>query len=82
MGKLVWFTVGVGVTVFVVVKGKELMRKATPAGVQEQVAARTESLQHRASEFLSTFTEAMKSREDELRAELNMDEEAVVQSAR
>lgn len=73
MSRIVWFAVGVGVTVFVVVKGKELLRKVTPAGVQEQVHARTESLQHQASDFLATFTEAMKSREDELRSELHLE---------
>ena len=76
MGKVVWFALGIGVTVFVVVKGKELMRKATPAGVQEQVQKRTESLQHQASEFVDTFTHAFKQREDELRTELQMDEKA------
>lgn len=75
MGKVVFFVLGVGITVLVVVKGRELMRKATPAGVQEQVAETAQSWQKRAAEFVSEVTSSMNQREAELREELGLIED-------
>ena len=75
MGKrLFWFAVGVGLTAFVVIKGREYYERFTPKGVAEQVSqARTEA-GNWIGEFLTTMTEAMKQREEELREAIGLDE--------
>lgn len=75
MGKVVFFALGVAVTVVIVLKGRELYRRTTPQGIQEQVQQRTQSLGVQVSEFLETMTDSMKSREAELRDELNIPEQ-------
>ena len=74
MGKVFFFALGVGATVFVVVKGRELARKATPAHLQEQVNRRAQGLAEQAGGFLATLRTSMDERERELRHELGMDE--------
>ena len=59
MGKrLFWFTIGVGLTALVVVKGREYYQRYTPKGVA----------------FISTRGEALPAREGELREALGLDE--------
>ena len=72
MRRLFWFAVGVGLTVLVVTKGKEIVHRFTPAGVSEQVSEQGKNLLNSAREFLNDVTTAMNEREAELRAELNM----------
>lgn len=72
MRKIFWFAVGVGVTVFVVTKGKEFLHKLTPAGVTEQVSEQGKQAMHRLQTFVRDLNEAMDERETELRTELNM----------
>lgn len=72
MKKLFWVAVGVGITVFVITRGKDLMHKLTPAGVAEQVTEQGKNVVSRIQGFAHDFAEAMDEREAELRAELNM----------
>lgn len=72
MGKLFFFALGVGATVFVVVKGRELARKATPQAVQESFAKKVSGLVDHASQFLSNVQEGSAQREAELRDELGI----------
>lgn len=72
MRRLFWILVGVGLTVAVVLKGKELYYRLTPRGIAEQV----EQQGHRAAssfgDFVATFRTAMAEREAELREELDI----------
>ena len=72
MRNLFWLLVGVGLTVFVVLKGKELYRKLTPAGVAEQVEQQGKKAAASFGDFVGTFRAAMAEREAELRTELNI----------
>ncbi|MGA4668486.1 hypothetical protein ACPCG0_01590 [Propionibacteriaceae bacterium Y1923] len=73
MGRFVFFVLGVGVTVFVVVKGRELARKATPQHLQESASQKFSQLVDQVGEFITTVQESMVEREDELRTELGME---------
>ncbi len=78
MGKrLFWFAVGVGLTAFVALKGRELYERFTPKGVADQVNRARSDAGHWLDDFVSTMTEAMKEREEELREALGLDEPAV-----
>ena len=72
MRRVVWFAVGATVAVIVVVAGARLLRKATPAGVREQVNQTSADLGQRASTFVHTHTTAMAEREAELRDALGI----------
>lgn len=72
MRNLFWLLVGVALTVFVVLKGKELYRKLTPAGVAEQVEQQGKKAAANLGDFVGTFRAAVAEREAELRAELNI----------
>ncbi|HET7724542.1 MAG TPA: DUF6167 family protein [Propionibacteriaceae bacterium] len=73
MRRAVWFALGAAVAVVVVVKGAQLLRKATPDGVREQVAEASADLGQKATTFVRTLTTAMAERETELRAALGID---------
>lgn len=73
MKRVFWIAVGVGVTIFVVVKGKELMQMATPKGVAEQTSKLGRKLGDRVIGFMDTVQEGMAEREAELREALEMD---------
>ncbi len=73
MKKLFWVAVGVGITVLVVVKGRELMRMATPQGVADQAAKVGRDIEGRVARFVDDVQTAMGSREAELREALGMD---------
>lgn len=75
MRKIFWFALGVGATAFVVVKGRQLLAKATPAGISQQVQHKAEGLGQQVSTFLSTVSAGMKEREVELRTELGLDQD-------
>lgn len=74
MKRLFWFTVGVGVAVFVVVKGKELYHRYTPKGVVEQIDQARVEAGSWIGDFFSTMGEAMDARESELREALGLDQ--------
>ena len=74
MKRLFWFTVGVGVAVLVVVKGKELYHRYTPQGVVEQLDQARVGAGSWIGDFLTTMGEAMDARESELREALGLDQ--------
>ena len=73
MGKFLFFALGVGVTVFVVVKGRQLAQKATPQHLRESAAKRVGRLADQVGEFFTTVQNSMTEREAELRHELGME---------
>lgn len=73
MKRLFWFTVGVGVAVFVVVKGKELYHRYTPKGVVEQLDKAKDDAGSWIGDFFTTMGEAMDARESELREALGLE---------
>ena len=73
MGKFLFFALGVGVTVFVVVKGRQLAQKATPQHLRESAAKRVGRLADQVGEFFTTVQDSMTEREAELRHELGME---------
>lgn len=74
MGKrLFWLAFGVGITVLVVVKGREYYERFTPKGVAEQLQKTRVGLVERMGEFVTTMGEAMDEREGELREALGLD---------
>ncbi len=74
MKTMFWFALGVGATAFVVIKGRKLLAKATPAGISQQVQHKAEGIGQQVSTFFQTVSDSMKEREAELRSELGLDE--------
>jgi hypothetical protein len=73
MRRAVWFALGAAVAVVVVVKGAQLLRRATPEGVREKVAEASADFGQRATLFVRTLTTSMAEREAELRSALGID---------
>ncbi|MGI8768335.1 MAG: DUF6167 family protein [Propionibacteriaceae bacterium] len=65
--RAVWFTVGAGVGVFVVLKARNYLRRATPAAVQERLGQAAVGMGGRVVSFLDEARAAMAERETELR---------------
>lgn len=72
MSRLFWILVGAGLAVFLMLRGKELLHRLTPQGVQEQVRVKGHEAAAGFGDFLATFRTAMSQREAELREELNI----------
>ncbi|MGB7964626.1 MAG: hypothetical protein WCF12_16915 [Propionicimonas sp.] len=71
--RFLWFTVGVGLTLFIVVKGREYYEKFTPKGVATQLDKTRAAATDWIGEFITTMGEAMDEREGELREALGLD---------
>ncbi|MVA75938.1 hypothetical protein GC722_07870 [Auraticoccus sp. F435] len=78
IGRFLAFVLGTLLGVFLVLKVRDLLRRATPEAVAERVGERVTQAQaglgERVAEFTETFTTAMHEREAELREALGMDE--------
>ena len=72
MRGLFWMLVGAGLTLFLVVRGRELLHRLTPKGVQEQVSKQGHQAAANFGDFMGTFRAAMNEREAELRRELDL----------
>ena len=72
MRSLFWMLVGAGLTIFLVLRGRELLHKLTPRGVQEQVSEKGHQAAANFGDFMGTFRSAMAEREAQLRHELNL----------
>ncbi|HMR49634.1 MAG TPA: DUF6167 family protein [Arachnia sp.] len=72
MRRLFWILVGAGLAVFVVLRGRQLLQRYTPKGIQEQVAQKSQEAAATWSDFLDTLRSSMTEREAELREELNI----------
>ncbi len=74
MKKVFWFSIGIGVGVFVVVKARGYLRQATPAAVQDRVSQAAVGVGERLSSFVAEARAAMAEREAELRDTLGLSE--------
>ncbi|HEY5820595.1 MAG TPA: DUF6167 family protein [Propionibacteriaceae bacterium] len=72
MRRVFWFAVGAGVTVFVVVKARQVMQQATPQALGHRVAESAGGVGERAQDFASQVRAAMAEREAELRDTLGL----------
>lgn len=70
--RVLWFTVGAGVGVFVVLKARDYLRRATPAAVQDKMGEAAVGMGERVSEFVARARAAMAEREAELRDTLGL----------
>lgn len=74
MGKrLFWFTVGIGLAVVVVLKGKEYYERFTPKGVADQITRGRQGASDWMSNFFGDLNGAMAQREAELREATGLD---------
>ena len=67
MRRIFWFAVGAGVTVVVVVKVREYLRKASPEAIGHRVTDATSALGEGVRDFVARARAAMAEREAELR---------------
>jgi hypothetical protein len=69
-----WFALGAGVAVFVYVKIRESLRRATPQAVGQRVADQAAGFGASARDFTDRVRAAMAEREAEIRSELGLPE--------
>ena len=72
MRRLFWILVGATVAVVLVLRGRKWLYQFTPKGAAERVEASGQQAVNRFGDFRATFTAAMREKEAELRAELDM----------
>jgi Family of unknown function (DUF6167) len=71
---LFWFAVGAGVTVFVVVKGRQIWQQATPQAIGQRVSDSAQGVGDSVRDFTVRLRAAMAEREAELRDTLGLPE--------
>ena len=69
-----WFALGAGVAVFVFVRIRNVLRRATPQAVGQRVADQAAGLSASARDFTNRVRAAMAEREAEIRSELGLPE--------
>jgi NADH:ubiquinone oxidoreductase subunit D len=69
-----WFALGAGVAIFVFVKIRQALRKATPEAIGQRVTDRAVGVGASARDFTERVRAAMAEREAELRDELGLPE--------
>jgi hypothetical protein len=69
-----WFALGAGVAIFVFVKIRKALSKATPEAIGERVAGTAAGVGASARDFTERVRAAMAEREAELRDELGLPE--------
>ena len=74
MSRFFWLLIGVALTIFVMMRGRELLHKITPRGIAEQVEQKGHQTAASFGDFMATFRHAMAEREAELRRELDLPE--------
>lgn len=72
MRRLFWLSVGAGIAVFLVFRGRALLERLTPRGVAQQVEKKGQEAAVGLGDFLGTLRASMAQREAELREELNL----------
>ena len=77
MRRIFWIGTGVALTMFVMVKGRQVISRYTPTALTERVGEQAADLSHRAGDvatgFLADFRSAAGERENELRDSLLAD---------
>ncbi len=71
MRKVFWFALGAGVTIFVVVKGRQIWQQATPQAIGQRVSSSAQGVGDSVRDFTVRLRAAMAERETELREVLN-----------
>lgn len=74
MRRLFWLLIGAGLATFIMLRGKKLLKRFTPAGVAEQVERKGTEAATSLGEMYGTFKTAMAQREAELRSELDIEQ--------
>lgn len=72
MGRIFWFAVGAGATVFVVVKARQVAQQAAPRAIGQRVSESAGGVRTRAQDFAGQVRAAMAEREAELRDTLGL----------
>ena len=72
--RLFWFALGAGVAIFVYVKIRDSLRRATPQAVGQRVVDQASGLGASARDFTDRVRAAMAEREAEIRTELGLPE--------
>ena len=72
MKKHFWMLLGAGLAVFLITRGRALVRRLTPQGIAEQVERRGNEAAAGFGDFYATFKTASQAREAELRRELGI----------
>ena len=72
MKKIFWMLLGAGLAVFLITRGRALVRRLTPQGIAEQVERRGNEAAAGFGDFYATFKTASQAREAELRRELDI----------
>jgi hypothetical protein len=72
IGRFFWFVLGAGVAVFVYVKIRDSLRRASPQAVGQRVADQAAGLGASARDFTERVRAAMAEREAEIRTELGL----------
>ena len=72
--RLFWFALGAGVAIFVFVKIRDSLRRASPQAVGQRVADQAAGLGASARDFTNRVRAAMAEREAEIRTELGLPE--------
>jgi len=70
--RLVWFVIGAGVAVFVIMKIRAYLRKARPEAIGQRVAESASGVSESARGFVDRVRAGMAERETELRDTLNL----------
>lgn len=73
MNKIFWMVLGAALAMFLVTRGRALVRRLTPQGIAEQVERRGNEAAAGLGDFYATFKTASQTREAELRRELNIE---------
>jgi uncharacterized protein HemX len=66
-----WIAVGAGVTVFVIVKGRQIWQQATPQALAQRASDSAHGVSEQVQDFVGRLRAAMAERETELRAVLD-----------
>lgn len=72
IGRVFWFSVGAGVTIYAVVKVRAYLRRASPQAVGQRVADSATNVGASAQDFATRVRAAMAEREAELRDTLGL----------
>ena len=72
--RIFWFALGAGVAIFVFVKIRDSLRRASPQAVGQRVADQAAGLGASARDFTDRVRAAMAEREAEIRTELGLPE--------
>ncbi len=74
MRRVFWFMLGAGLAIFVFVKIRESLKKATPEALGHRVAESASGVGERAQDFAARVRAGMAERETELRETLGLPE--------